>query len=484
MSAVAERRILIPYRPRLLQRVIHGALERFRWAVVICHRRFGKTVLAINQLQKAALLCEKERPRFAYIAPTYRQGKAVAWDYMKHYAAAIPGHDVNESELRIDFPNGGQVRIYGADNPDSLRGIYLDGVVLDEYGLMGPTVFSEVIRPLLSDRQGWALFIGTPNGKNQFYDISQRAQHDPEWFHASYRASETGILPDAELASARQQMTPDEYAQEYECSFEASVKGAIYARELQAARETGRITRVPHEPRLPVDTDWDLGIGDAMAIWFSQRSPAGETRLIDYYENSGFGLSHYIDVVNRKRDAGRWVYGNHYGPHDIEVRELGTGKSRKMTAADLGLFFQVVERHSLDDGIDAVRSLLPMCYFDAEHCAQGIEALQNYKWDYNTRINEFKPLPVHDWASHGADAFRTLAQRHYVPNQREVDQFNARVVMAAAREEASAVAARGPSGETLDQAVRRIARRPTDHDPDDARWGKNTKPQSAGRGGW
>ena len=419
MAAVVED-IVIPYRPRPLQRVLHAALDAHRFAVAVCHRRFGKTVLAINQLQKRALTSDQPRPRFAYVAPTYRQGKAVAWDYMKHYAAPIPGVEVNESELRIDYPNGGQVRIYGADNPDALRGIYLDGAVLDEFGLMAPNLWGEVIRPLLTDRQGWALFIGTPNGKNEFYDMAQRAQREPGWFFAAYKASETGIVLDAELADARMSMTPDEYAQEFECSFEASVKGAIYARELQAARESGRITTVPYDPRLPVDTDWDLGIGDATAIWFSQSSPAGEVRLIGYYENSGVGLHHYAGVLRDNAARFGFAYGEHWGPHDIEVKELGTGQSRIETARTLGLHFRVAPKLLLEDGINAARMLLPRCYFNVPACQQGLEALGAYKWDYNTRIHEFKPVPVHDWASHGADAFRTLAQRHYTPKYQKL----------------------------------------------------------------
>lgn len=416
--AVLNQVIEIPYKPRPLQLVIHAALERLRFGAAACHRRFGKTVLAVNHLQKAATLCQKPRPRFAYIAPTYAQGKSISWDYMKHYAGPIPGHGVHESELRIDYPdtgNGGaQVRIFGADNPDSLRGLYFDGVVLDEYGLMRPTLFSEVIRPALSDREGWAFFIGTPNGKNQFYDIVQKARSDPSWFCAVYKASETGILSVEELANARQTMTADEYAQEYECSFEASVKGAVYARELQAIREQGRITRVPYDPQLPVDTDWDLGVGDSTAIWFSQSLYTGEVRLIDYYESSGVGLSHYLQVLNDKAQKSGYAYGEHWAPHDIEVKELGSGRSRKETAYSLGLNFQVVPKLSLEDGIHAARMLLPRCWFD-EKTQDGLEALQSYRWDYNTRIHEFKPLPVHDWASHGADAFRGLAVRHMTP---------------------------------------------------------------------
>lgn len=404
--------IVIPYAPRPLQKAIHQALETHRFSVAVCHRRFGKTVLAVNQLQKTALLCEKPRPRFAYVAPTYRQGKAIAWDYMKHYARPIPGVGINESELRIDYPNGGQVRIYGADNPDSLRGIYLDGVVLDEYGLQPPGIFSEVVRPLLADRLGWALFIGTPNGKNQFYDVVQAAQREPGWFFAEYRASQTHLIAANELESARSQMTADEYAQEWECSFEASVKGAVYAREIVRAREDGRLTRVPYDPALPVDTDWDLGVGDATAIWFSQSLYTGEVRLIDYYEHTGQGLAFYKQVLNDKG----YTYGQHWAPHDIEVREMTTAQTRLDVAHKLGLHFAVSPKvNSLEDGIHAARMLLPRCWFDLQKTQRGIECLQHYRWDYNTRIQGFTHLPVHDWASHGADAFRGLAYRHYTP---------------------------------------------------------------------
>jgi phage terminase large subunit len=422
--------VTVPYRPRPLQRVLHAAIEAHRFSVAVCHRRFGKTVLGINHLQKAALTCQKDRPRFAYIAPTYRQGKAVAWDYMKHYARPVPHTDPHETELRIDYPNHGQVRIYGADNPDALRGIYLDGVVLDEYGLMPNNVFSEVIRPLLTDRQGWALFIGTPNGQNQFYDIAKDAQKEPGWFFASYKASQTGLIAPAELASARASMTADEYAQEFECSFEASIKGAVFATELQQAREEGRITRVPYEPMLPVETDWDLGVRDRTAIWFSQTTPGGEVRLVDYYENEGQGLQHYATVLSEKRNTRGFNYGLHYAPHDIQVRELGTGHSRWETARGLGLHFQIGKALPLADGINASRMLLPRCWFDADACARGLEALQNYRWYYNTRMKEHdRGRPEHDWASHGADAFRGLAQRHRMPRARLPKQVNLEILI-------------------------------------------------------
>ena len=424
--------ITIPYSPRPLQKVLHAALDGHRFAVAVCHRRFGKTVLAVNQLQKRALLCDKPRPRFAYIAPTYRQGKAIAWDYMKHFARPIPGVEVNESELRIDYPNGGQVRIYGADNPDSLRGIYLDGVVLDEYGLMDPTIWEEVVRATLTDRMGWAFFIGTPNGKNQFYDISQTAQREPDWFHASYKASQTHILNPEELMSARSTMTQDQYSQEFECSFEASVKGAVYAREMQAARDDGRVTLVPYDPALPVDTNWDLGYRDATAIWFTQSAMGGAVRVIDYYEASGYGLDHYIGVVKAKPYK---HYGEHWMPHDSEQTEFGQGKRVIDTARDGLRSVLVAPRLAVEDGVHAARMLLPKCYFDAHKCAVGIDALTNYRWDFNSKVKDFTHLPVHDWASHGADAFRTLAVRYNTPktprgggskNERDRDQDDIR----------------------------------------------------------
>lgn len=436
---MADQQVIeIPYAPRPLQLAIHAALDAYRWVVAVCHRRFGKTVLAINQLQKAALTCTKKRPRFAYIAPTYRQGKAIAWDYMKYYAAVVPGVKFNESELRIDFPNGSQIRIYGADNPDSLRGIYLDGVVLDEYGLMPPGIFSEVVRPLLADRLGWALFIGTPSGKNQFYDVIHGdgkewvgAKNDPAWFFVEYKASQTGLMPAAELASARQSMTADEYDQEWECSFEASVKGAVFAREVLQAREAGRLTRVPYDPALPVDTDWDLGVGDNCAIWFSQTvRGTGEIRLIDYCQDNGKGLDFYKKVL----DAKPYAYGNHWAPHDIAAREITSAKKRIDAARDLGLNFMISPRvEHLEDGIHAARMLFPRCYFDAQNCAQGLECLQNYRWDYNVRIQGFTHLPVHNWASHGADAFKGLSYRHY-DVKRNPEKQNAKDLRAAQRD--------------------------------------------------
>jgi phage terminase large subunit len=432
VATLPRAKVVIPYGPRPQQREVHRLRELKRFGVIVCHRRFGKTVLAVNELIKGALTCKKERPRFGYIAPTYTQGKATSFDYFKHYSSTMPGATVNQSELRVDYPNKGQVRVYGGDNPDSLRGLYFDGVVLDEYGMHAAKTYSEVVAPALVDRGGWALFMGTPNGKNQFYDIAQHAKAEeskgnPDWFFREYKASQTGLLDPSYLASAKSVMTDDEYAQEFECSFEAAVRGAIYAKELERVRVDGRLTNVPYDPALPVDTDWDLGVGDATAIIFTQSLRSGEVRIIDYHEASGEGLPYYVRILSQKG----YTYGTHFAPHDIAVRELGSGKSRLEVAASFGLRFAITPRiHGqvgveVEEGINAARLLLPRCWFDQTKAAPLIEALMHYRRDYNTRLNEFKATPVHDWSSHGADAFRGLAVRHQVPKRpREDDPYN------------------------------------------------------------
>lgn len=396
--------ITIPYAPRLPQLAVHDALDRSRFVVVVAHRRFGKTVLAINHLIRAAICCERERPRFAYIGPTYRQAKAVAWDYLKAFAGVIPGVLFNESELRADLPNGGQVRLYGADNPDALRGLYLDGAVLDETGLMQTRVWTEVVRPALADRNGWALFIGTPNGQNLFWELRNAAAIREGWRLFEYKASTTGIIDPAELSDARSTMSDDAYQQEFECSFEAAVRGAIFGRVMQQLRERERITTVPYDPLLPVFTAWDLGIGDSTAIWCAQRERSGDVRLIDYYENSGEGLGHYVNWLNGRG----YTYERHYLPHDAQARELGTGKSRVEMLRSLGINGEIVPGLSLDDGIEAARMFLMRCWIDAERCRLGIDCLVSYRRRQNPRTEEYGQ-PEHDWASHGADALRYLA---------------------------------------------------------------------------
>jgi phage terminase large subunit len=400
--AEAER-IVIPYAPRRHFLPFHESAKR--WRIIVAHRRAGKTVACVNELIRAALTCDKPEPRVAYVAPLFKQAKDVAWSYLKEFTRDIPGRAVNETELRVDLPNGGRVRLYGADNPDALRGLYLDDVVLDEFADMRPRFLPEVIRPALSDRRGSLTLIGTPKGHNEFYDRWTAAHDDPEWFHMILRASETGIVDAEELASAAKLMSEAQYAQEYECSFEAAIEGAYYGLLLEKAQAEGRIAPLPYNPALPVYTAWDLGVGDDTSIWFAQRS-GGWLHIIDHYATNGQPASHYVDVLRGKP----YAYAAHFLPHDAENREWTNGKSRLETLKALGLQnCKVIPRMAVDDGINAVRLLMPTVRFDSEKCAAGLESLRQYRREYDENKRVFKPAPLHDWTSHDADAFRYLA---------------------------------------------------------------------------
>ena len=297
-------------------------------------------------------------------------------------------------------------------------------MAFDEYSQHPPNIFSEVISKALADHLGFAIFLGTIKGQNQLYRTYQAGQDDPAWFtvwqdvdgsletetDATTTLLRQAVEDDRKLIT-KGLMTQEEFEQEWYLSTDAAIKGAYYASLLTAARNDGRITRVPYDPALPVDTDWDLGISDKMSIWFSQSLRSGEVRLIDYYENSGEGIPHYAGVLKEKG----YVYGEHWAPHDIRVRELGTGKSRLETAKNHGITFRIVRDIGVADGIDAARLILPRCWFDETKCRAGLEALAFYRKRYNERLQEFTDTPLHDWSSHGADAFRGLAVRHKPP---------------------------------------------------------------------
>lgn len=397
-------KVVIPYQPRPLQRELHDAVRRFN--VLVCHRRFGKTVFGINHALRAALTCPLERPRFAYIAPFRSQAKTVAWDYVKHYSRPIPGTEFNEAELRADLPNGGRITLFGADNADALRGQYFDGVILDEFAQMSPRVWAEIIRPALSDRKGWAIFIGTPMGENQFYEIYEYAREaGGDWFAASHKASETGLIDANELAEARRAMTKAQYEQEFECSFSAAIIGAIYGDLIEEAETGGRICGVPWERGHEVHTAWDLGIGDSTAIWFFQEI-GREVRVIDCYEANGVGLDHYASVLKAKP----YNYGRHLFPHDVEVKELGSGKTRVETLRDLGIQAHVMKRTGPEDRINAARMAFSRIWFDAKNCADGLKSLRQYRYEYDDKKRTFRLRPLHDWTSHYADAFGAMCE--------------------------------------------------------------------------
>lgn len=397
--------INIPYQPRDIFVPLH--MRQKRWALVVAHRRCGKTVSCVNDLIKGALTCDKKDPRFAYIAPTFSQAKDVAWGYLQEFSHTIPDIALHEGELRCDYPNGGRVRLYGADNYNRMRGIYLDGVVLDEYGDMDPRAWEEVIRPALSDRGGWAIFIGTVRGRNHFYTLYERAlrpEFAKDWYVAIHPASATGILDPAELKDAERSMTPEQYAAEYECSWAAPIVGSYFGQTLEQIASNGGMCSLPHDKAKRVYTGWDLGVGDSSAIWFAQLV-GEEVNIFDYVENSGVGLDWYAQEVLRRP----YIYANHYLPHDIEQREITTARSRLDTLRDLGINATVVPKGKVDEGISAARLLLPRCRFDQRRCLQGIEALRHYRREWDAKNKVFNDKPLHDWASHAADAFRTLA---------------------------------------------------------------------------
>jgi phage terminase large subunit len=391
------------YRPRRQFEAFHRRKQR--WACIVAHRRAGKTVACIMDLIDAALRCKKPDGRFGYVAPTFTQAKDVVWSYLKYYTHQIPQTELRESDLSVILPNGARVRLYGSDNFDRMRGLFFDGVVMDEYADQYPQAWSQVIRPALADRGGSATFIGTPKGRNGFWEIHDRAKRDPEWFSLELRASQTGLLPEDELESARSALTPEQYAQEFECSFDAAILGAYFAKEIAEAENAGRIGDVPVDSTLPVHTAWDLGIGDSTAIWFFQVL-GKEVRVVDHYEAHGKGLGHYAGVLEDKG----YDYGTDWLPHDGMAREMGTGRSRFETLRALtGRHPRIGRNLSVEDGINAARLTIASAWFDAERCRDGLEALRAYRAEFDERTKAFNNRPRHDWASHSADAFRYLA---------------------------------------------------------------------------
>lgn len=407
------------YEPRQWQNEIHRSLRRFN--VLVIHRRAGKTVMSINEMIDRGIQNPRPFPRYAYVAPQRDQAKKVAWDgntSFKKYTRALPGVAYNEAELRVDFPrpefnDSVRFQLFGAENPDALRGMYFDGVILDEYAQMDSTIWGEVIRPALADREGWAIFIGTPKGRNKFYDMLQWANRTmkmdgdkSEWFAAVKTVKDTGEISDKEMESITVGMTKDEIAQEFFCNFNAANKGTFYSTQLEQLEN--HIRRVAHQPSHPVYTAWDLGRADGMAIWFWQQT-GNEIHVIDYFEDlAEGGMPAALTALTTEHRAS-YLYHTHFLPHDGEQKDI-SGKSRGQDLIDLRRGrVEILPRHSVGDGINEVRKVLPLCYFDEDATAEGVERLKCYrkKWDRKREI--FLGEPQHDENSHGADAFRILA---------------------------------------------------------------------------
>ena len=398
-------KITIPYKPRAQQALVHKELDKYRYAVLCCHRRFGKTVMVLNHLIRAALTNKNHNPRLAYIAPTYKQAKSIAWDYLKYYTKNIPGTKYNESELRCDFVNGARITLLSSENFDSIRGIYLDMVAIDEVAQVSQGLIDEVVTPALSDRKGKMFLIGTPKGMNNiFYDYYLKSQSDDKWYLYKAKASETKIVEKDELDAALAVMGEAKYQQEFECSFVGNIQGSIYGDLVDDLDDAKRIGGVPYNPAHLVNTAWDLGYTDACSIIFFQQVNHN-IHIIDYYENEKEALPHYAEVLKEKE----YIYGNHYAGHDVEQTDFSSGYSRREVAANYGIRFRVAPRINLEDGIHAVKMILPRCKIDSDKCSDLLIALRHYHRKYNDKERVYKIKPVHDFSRHPMDALRYLA---------------------------------------------------------------------------
>lgn len=402
------RRVVIPYKPRKHFVPLHQSPKR--WKFVVAHRRAGKSVALINEIIKRALQNTRTfpHPRYAYVGPSFAQTKDLIWGYVKHYTASIPGCKISEGDLQLTLPNGATVNLYGgAAAYERMRGLYFDGIVLDEFSMLNPAVLSTVVRPCLADYRGWAVVAGTSNGDDHFHELKKKNQKDPSWDFYIIPVTDTDALHPDEVVEMTKDMTPEEYAREMLCSFEAPIAGAYYADLMNQAEADGRITTVPHQPDQPVFTWWDLGINDDMPIWFVQRA-GRELHAIDYEEQTGLGLPQLWPMLSAGHRS-KYNFGGHIMPPDIKARELGTGKSRYEIAVNLAgnVPILIAPALSVEDGIEAVRSILPTMWWDKEKTEAGRSALRNYH-------KNDKGKPVHNWASHPSDAKRYGAVSLYM----------------------------------------------------------------------
>lgn len=374
---------------------------------MVCHRRAGKTVACVNDIIAKASYAKRNRPRYAYIGPLRNQAKKVAWEYLKEYAAPIIAKKSETDLTATILPNGAEIGIYGADNPDAFRGQYFDGVILDEFADMSPITWTQNILPTLADRKGWAVFIGTPKGRNHFFEKWDEAAIKSNWWRFMLKASESKILDDDELQLMRDNMDADEYEQEFECSFDAAVKGTYYAHLIQDAEREGRIFTLAaeYDPEFPVDVYSDLGYTDSTALWFTQSRPDGYA-VIDYEEHNCQPLLFYFDLLREKP----YKYEKIWLPHDARAKTLQTGRSTIEQFLYNDFPVDIVPSLSVQHGIDAARQVIRQCHFHPR-TSPGVSALRAYRRQYDEQRRVFSDNPLHDWASHGSDAFRMFAVR-------------------------------------------------------------------------
>jgi hypothetical protein len=408
----------VHYTPRPYQQAFWAAMGsgQCQNAVLVWHRRAGKDKTLLNFLVSKAV---ERVGTYFYVYPTYGQAKRALWEgrdkegfpFLGHIPAALIAAR-HETELKLTLTNGTILQFVGTDQTmDHVRSTNPVGVVFSEFAYYArPTVY-DVVRPILRENGGWAAFAFTPNGRNHAYRLYEAAKRTPGWFTQLCTIRDTRdaagqpIFTEADLDLERALgMEETLVQQEFFCRFDAAVGGAYFAKELELAYQQGRVGRVPWEPAIPVVTAWDLGVGDATAIWFAQ-VVGREVRLIDGHRASGEGLPYYVQVLKSKP----YVYDRHYVPHDAEVREWGSGRSRQEQAADLGVSFTVVPKQAKDDQIGAARALLARVVADETQCAEGLDDLAQYRKDYDEARGEYLRKPRHDVHSHAADALMILA---------------------------------------------------------------------------
>lgn len=418
----------IPYSPREWQIEASKALNRF--TVLVLHRRAGKTVFDIVQNIAAVLGCDKPRPQGAYIAPNYGMAKRIAWDYYKEFLEPLRQKGLvqfHETALRIDFKSGAKIYLLGAEDPDSIRGMYMDHVILDEYQDMPADFFEKVIRPLLSDREGGAILTGTPKGKNQFFDMYNKGLDEEEksWSSVLMTWKDTNALKETEVEDARRDMSEEAFAQEYECSFEATIRGSYFGQNIARLRASGRIKDFDYDPSYPVVTGWDIGF-DGTVIWYSQKI-GDEIRIIDVDVFEDKDIPYVVNKVMNKP----YTYHVQILPHDA-VKRLITDKRKtaKGQIENLGLKCKVSPRIPLEDGIHATRNLIDRAVF-SKKCAKKIrmgrarispiDSLSLYSAVYDDAVGVQQTKPKHDRHSHVADGLRTLATgiKNTITNQFE-----------------------------------------------------------------
>lgn len=350
---------------------------------------------------------------YYYFFPHFSQGRKILWDGIDKAGLKFLDHipkelieTMNSTDMKIRLRNGSIIQIIGTNNIDSIVGTNPRGCVFTEYSLQDPTAW-QLIRPILTENGGWAIFDYTPRGSNHGKDLYDMARLNPEWFCELLTVEDTGVLTAADIDKERQAgMSEDFIQQEFYCSFTLGIEGSYYAKYLQEARDEDRISHVAWSKQGRVYTAWDIGYGDSCAIIFYQISGT-EVHVIDYYENHGEGLPHYATVLKDKP----YIYADHFAPHDIESHAFSSGLSAKEVGLSLGLKFITLPTLKLriEDGIEALRGIFPRLYIDETKCEQLIKCLENYRKEFDQRLEVYKDRPRHDKFSHGADSARYLA---------------------------------------------------------------------------